>query len=136
MCKPKKPDWLKGEGAKHWTKLLEDLEFAGILAESDGEQIAVACSWFVKWQEAEAEVQRFGAYHISEKTGYQVTQACYNDALNCQKNYQNALTKLGLNPVGRKGVKASASGAKQSNFGRKAPKPDNIATPRFGTGGK
>jgi P27 family predicted phage terminase small subunit len=111
--KPEPPKWL-GNAARHWSKIVEDLEKARVLHACDTEQIGLACFALENLLQAREDVAQFGRYFIAEKSGYQCINACATHEVKWWENYQNALQRLGLNAAGRKGIKAGAPGVTQS----------------------
>lgn len=58
--KPIKPQWLKGDSAKIWTKVLAQLEAMDVLTKADGAAIARYCKLFARWVKNSTFLDEYG----------------------------------------------------------------------------
>lgn len=55
--RPRRPQWLTGEGRAVWDRLVKRLEQMGVLDSVDREALARYCTLWVRWREAEKELK-------------------------------------------------------------------------------
>ena len=67
---PDCPEWLTGEGRKVWDRMIETLNFMGVLTQADGNSLARYCVTWVRWRQAEEFLARFGTtYPVKDEKG-------------------------------------------------------------------
>lgn len=68
--RPSKPQWLKGDAAKVWPKVIAQLDAMGVLTKADGHAIARYCKLLVRWVDNNAFIEKYGETHpLKDKEG-------------------------------------------------------------------
>lgn len=57
---PECPEWLTGDARKVWDRMIDTLNFMGVLTEADGNSLARYCVTFVRWRAAEEFLAKYG----------------------------------------------------------------------------
>ena len=57
--RPMMPRWLTGPAAKEWKRIVPELEKMGILAPVDSTMLAMYCTAFAEWRQADKLIKKY-----------------------------------------------------------------------------
>jgi P27 family predicted phage terminase small subunit len=101
------PAWLSEPAQEKWNELAPMLSRLGLLTECDLDILALYCSTWVKWQEAERAIQENGSTTRAQ-SGYQQISPYVTIAKNALADLMRLGDKLGLNPAARNRIHVGA----------------------------
>ena len=103
---PTCPNYLDGVAKKKWREIIKVLGNSGLLTKADADAIAVYCTWFARWRDAETKLAKSGAV-ISGPSGFY--QNPYLAIASRAVSEMRKLGKvLGLDPAARQHLKIKA----------------------------
>ncbi len=109
------PKELSPQAREHWNTVLASLEEANILATMDTDGLVLYCETWVRWAEANANIEKFGMVIRSPKDNKTPVQSPYfSISLKTGEQLRRLLTEFGMTPVSRVGLKS----------GKKTPAPE------------
>lgn len=94
------PEYLTDAARTKWDEVAPVLARNGLLTECDLDTLAVYCQTWVRWLEAEAEINVHGTTSIA-KTGYQQVSPWVTIAKQCRSDLLKLGDRLGLNASAR-----------------------------------
>jgi P27 family predicted phage terminase small subunit len=94
------PDWLPEPARDKWSELAPTLSSQGLLTECDLDTLALYCTTWVRWKDAEQALQREGMTTTAQ-SGYQQVSPYYTIASKSQAELRVLGDRLGLNPSAR-----------------------------------
>ncbi len=97
---PERPDWLGGEAARMWDRMIEHLHDLGVLGRVDGNPIARYCQLWQRWKEAEAHIAEHGAV-VKAPSGYPVANPNVTTANKLAPMLHRLEQDFGLSPTAR-----------------------------------
>jgi P27 family predicted phage terminase small subunit len=96
---PECPDYLDAVGKEKWTELCEVLAEIGLLSEADRDVMAMYCSAFSQWREADGMIKKSGL--IIKTPGSVGPNPCVDIAANAKREILHYSALLGLDPTSR-----------------------------------
>lgn len=100
---PECPDYLDDVARDCWHRLVTILDDLGVLSKSDVIEVAMICTLFSRWRQAEAAIARDGLFSTTQ-SGYTQQSAAVTLATNSMKLLSKMLGNFGLSPVARSRV--------------------------------
>ena len=94
------PDWLSEPAWNKWSNIAPTLATHGLLTECDLDTLAVYCTTWVRWREAEEALDREGSTTTAQ-SGYQQVSPYYTIASKSLTELRSLADHLGLNPSAR-----------------------------------
>lgn len=94
------PDWLSDLAREKWRELAPTLANQGLLTECDLDTLAVYCTTWVRWKDAEDALQGEGMTTTAQ-SGYQQVSPYYTIASKSQAELRALADRLGLSPSAR-----------------------------------
>ena len=94
------PDWLSEPARDKWSELAPILATHGLLTKCDLDTLALYCATWVRWREAEENLDREGSTTTAQ-SGYQQISPHYTIAKNSLAGLRALADRLGLNPSAR-----------------------------------
>ena len=94
------PDWLDAEAKKKWGEMTTLLLDLGILAEVDGDVLAVYCTAWSEFKRATETVNREGRY-IKTQSGYVSPHPAIASQRNAMRAIRQFASFFGLSPMDR-----------------------------------
>ena len=124
---PRCPPFLTGEAATCWRRLSRELFAAGLLSAVDRDALAVYCTVYARWLEAERMIAEVGIVKES-MTGKLARNPYLAIAQQSIAQLGKLAAEFGMTPSSRSRVKAEISAAKQqAQTGRQAHKQEPMA---------
>lgn len=109
---PACPDYLEGDAAEEWPRIVEELQALGVLSKTDRAAIALYCQAFATWRKANRDIAAGGITTVtdkgSEKTAPAVSIANASAAL-----MGRLLVEFGLTPSARSRISTGKKEAKK-----------------------
>jgi P27 family predicted phage terminase small subunit len=122
MDMPKKPPWLKGEAAKMWKVLGEELNRLGLMSQIDGHAFAMACSEYGIYVDCMKIIGKEGMieeYVNTKGATNRVARPEISIANKSLAQFKTLCTEFGLTPASRTRIDAFVNNEKppQDDFG-------------------
>lgn len=102
---PERPTFLRGEARREWKRITAELDRLGLLASTDLAVLAMYCSAWGRYYEAEKMVKKHGMT-MTTPNGYQQKSAWLQIADKAHDQLRRLVTELGLSPAARNRVVA------------------------------
>lgn len=109
------PDWLSEPGRNKWSELAPILASQGLLTDCDLDTLALYCTTWVRWKEAEEALQREGMTTTAQ-SGYQQVSPYYTIASKSQAELRALADRLGLNPSARSRISVQKEGSSEDEL--------------------
>lgn len=115
VCRPERPPWMSDDAGRHWDRLCDQLEAAGMLSAVDGDGLCLLCEAIAEYQAASDEVAADGLTAMSEKGGtYISAAACLRSA--AWKKIETMLRRFGMTPSARASMRMRSDGEAPDEF--------------------
>lgn len=101
---PPVPPYMNEAARKHWDRLVPLLLRAKLLAEVDGDGLAMLCCSLAEFEEANTEVVTHGMTGLTDK-GYRYILPAVSIRTNAWKKVCQCLRQFGMTPSARAGMK-------------------------------
>ena len=98
---PEPPKVLTGAALEEWNRLTVELDKTGILTMLDMEVLATFCKVYVRWCEAEAELDKGALVVKAPNTGYPILNPYLGIANRALDQLRKLANELGLSPAAR-----------------------------------
>lgn len=98
--RPRKPRWLSPEAKKEWDFIVPILEDMGVLGEADSHALAMYCTAYARWKEAERTLQKEG-HAVETASGSLKAHPAWRVAQESFKQMSAMLKEFGLTPAAR-----------------------------------
>jgi P27 family predicted phage terminase small subunit len=109
---PPMPPDMKPAAQACWNTVVEECRFSGVLARVDGKALRLLCDSWSLYLEAQDAIEKHGVV-VSESTAAGGSRVKANPAVNIRaqawKEIRTILSKFGLTPSDRTGLKAGAN---------------------------
>lgn len=102
------PEWLSPEAARHWPKVAQLLQDAGLLTSVDAAALALYCESFARWHHANQQVAKFGPV-VKTPNGFPVQSPFLGIANKAQEQMTRLLVEFGMTPSSRTKVTKAPS---------------------------
>lgn len=103
---PSAPDYLGELGRAEWSRMVEDLQAAGVLSRVDASALGLYCAAYQRWREAEEAVARTGLT-ASTLTGAEKVSPYVQIANKALETMARLLLEFGATPASRSRVKST-----------------------------
>jgi P27 family predicted phage terminase small subunit len=103
---PRVPDHLSDEAKREWRRLGRMLVGMGVMTEADGDALALLCTAWARWLEAEGQLRRFGIV-IKSPSGYPIQSPYLSIARQSMAELRSLLAEFGLTPASRSRVRVA-----------------------------
>ena len=107
------PDYLDHYGRETWDRLVPQLEASGVLAESDGDALALYCSTYSRWRMALEEIAGTGVTTTTDLGSYKSNPAVAV-ATQCERLMASMLDAFGLTPASRGRIRTDGDKAQDA----------------------
>ena len=104
---PRVPEHLSDEAKKEWRRLGHLLVRMGVMTEADADALALLCTSWARWLEAEEQLRRYGIV-IKSPSGYPIQSPYLSIARQSMAELRSLLSEFGLTPASRSRVNATA----------------------------
>ena len=108
---PECPDWLDAEAKAEWSRVCSDLKTMGLLATADRAALAMFCTAWSRWVQAEEQVRKFGAIVKSPEKGFPMKSPYLSIADQSMETMRKLMVEFGLTPSSRSRIKRPDSNA-------------------------
>lgn len=112
--RPDKPGWLSPEASKEWDYILPIIEDMGILGQADGHALAMYCTSYARWKEAERTLQQEG-HTVATGSGSLKPHPAWRIAQESFKQMTALLKEFGLTPAARARLVGPGEGGKEDD---------------------
>jgi len=102
---PRSPAHLSDTAKAEWRRLGHILVAMGVMTEADGGALALLCTSWSRWLEAEEQLRRYGIV-IKSPSGYPIQSPYLSIARQSMAELHSLLSEFGLTPAGRSRVTA------------------------------
>jgi P27 family predicted phage terminase small subunit len=110
---PLRPEYLDDWACEAWDRLVPHLEKAGILAESDGDALALYCSTYSRYRSALEEIRTSGVT-TSTDLGSLKANPAVAVAAQCERLMATMLDAFGLTPASRGRIRTDGDKAQDA----------------------
>ena len=100
---PRVPEHLSEAARKEWRRLGGMLVGMGVMTEADGDALALLCTSWARWLEAEEQLRRYGIV-IKSPSGYPIQSPYLSIARQSMAEVRSLLSEFGLTPASRSRV--------------------------------
>jgi P27 family predicted phage terminase small subunit len=97
---PKPPDHLSDEGRACWKKLVRVLKDTGLIARVDADALALYCTAYERWLNAEAGLRKHGML-VKTPNGYPIPSPLLTIANKAMAQMTQLLGEFGMTPASR-----------------------------------
>jgi len=102
---PECPDWLDDEAKAEWQRVSAELQGMGLLSTADRAALAVYCTAWSRWVNAEAQVRKFGAIVKSPEKGFPMKSPYLSIADQAMETMRKLMVEFGLTPSSRSRIR-------------------------------
>src|SRR5688572_13757514 len=102
---PECPDWLDDEAKAKWKRVTNDLQAMGLLARADRAALAMFCTAWSRWKDAEEQVRKFGAIVKSPEKGFPMKSPYLTIADQAMETMRKLMVEFGLTPSSRSRIR-------------------------------
>ena len=102
---PECPDWLDDEAKAEWLRVSAELQAMGLLSTADRSALAVYCTAWSRWVNAEAQVRKFGAIVKSPEKGFPMKSPYLSIADQAMETMRKLMVEFGLTPSSRSRIR-------------------------------
>ena len=112
---PQAPSHLGPEAKKEWRRLGRLLVSMGVMTEADAGALALLCTSWARWIEAEEQLRRYGIV-IKSPSGYPIQSPYLSIARQAMAEVRSLLSEFGLTPASRSRVSAAPIEDEEDEF--------------------
>jgi len=105
---PPCPKHLEGEARTEWRRATRRLAACGVLSELDGAGLALLCTAWGRWVQAEQEIRKYGPIVKAPKTGVPMQNPWLSVANKAMEQMMKVLPEFGMTPASRSRIHAEA----------------------------
>lgn len=106
---PTCPPELNAAASKEWKRICGELTAQGMLTSVDRAALAAYCVNYVRWLNAEEQIEKFGAVIRSPKSGYPVQNPYVGVSNTAQDQMRKFLVEFGMTPASRTRLKVDSA---------------------------
>jgi len=113
--RPEMPEYLTGLAKTEWERIVPKLENMGLLAEVDQTMLALYCTVFAEWREADSLVE---SPVIMTTNGNKIQHPAQSIRTNAWERLKKVCAEFGMSPAARTGLAILPKVKKEDDKGR------------------
>ena len=102
---PPCPAHLSADAKKEWKRVGKMLTEHGVMTELDTDALALYCSTYALWKDADGRVTKMGIYYKQRSTGLIVQNPWFKPSMKLAERLQKLFVEFGITPSSRTRIK-------------------------------